>query len=380
MRATPVSHHGHKRDVTDVSEEVAWKAVMARDAAFDGRFVYAVSTTSVFCRPGCASRRPRREHVTFFATPAAAEAAGYRACRRCRPTRPAEPSKAARAIVRVKTLIDSHVDSANESPLTLRALASAVRISPFHLQRQFTRLMGASPRAYAAARRADRLKARLREGDTVTEATYEAGYGSSRAAYEQGVRALGMTPATYGRGGFGVHISYGTAQTPFGRLLVAATDRGVCSVMLGDEVHALERALEREFPKATIGRSDDALAGWIGAIVRSLEGEPALPDLPLDVRGSAFQHRVWRALQMIPYGQTRSYAEVAATIGSPSAARAVAQACATNPVALVVPCHRVVRADGAPGGYRWGAARKRTLLTHERQARPLLDAVGQLKR
>ena len=317
--------------------------------------------------------------MTFFATPAAAEAAGYRACRRCRPTRPAEPSKAARAIVRVKTLIDSHVDSANELPLTLRALASAVRISPFHLQRQFTRLMGASPRAYAAARRTDRLKARLREGDTVTEATYEAGYGSSRAAYEHGVRALGMTPATYRRGGFGVHIRYGTAQTPFGRLLVAATDRGVCSVMLGDDAPALERALEKEFPKATIGRSDDALAEWIGAIVRSLEGEPAQPDLPLDVRGSAFQHRVWRALQMIPYGQTRSYAEVAATIGSPSAARAVALACATNPVALVVPCHRVVRADASPGGYRWGAARKRTILAHERRARPLLDAVGQPK-
>lgn len=379
MTPTSVSPHVPKRGATDVSEEVAWKAVVVRNTAFDGRFVYAVSTTGIFCRPGCGSRRPRREHVTFFATPAVAEAAGYRACRRCRPTRPAEPSQAARAIVRVKTLIDSHVDSADESPLTLRALASAVRISPFHLQRQFTRVMGASPRAYAAARRADRLKARLREGDTVTEATYEAGYGSSRAAYEHGVRALGMTPATYRRGGLGVHISYATAQTRFGRLLVAATDRGICSVMLGDDAPALERTLEQEFPRATIGRSNDAVAEWIGTIVRSLEGEPARPELPLDVRGSAFQRRVWRALQVIPYGHTRSYAEVAAAIGSPSAARAVAQACATNPVALVVPCHRVVRADGSPGGYRWGAARKRTILAHERQARPLLAAVGQRK-
>jgi AraC family transcriptional regulator of adaptative response/methylated-DNA-[protein]-cysteine methyltransferase len=355
------------QDVSAITLDVdaAWAAVLARDAQFDGRFVYAVSTTGVYCRPICPSRRPRRENVLFFPAPGTAEAAGFRPCLRCHP-RNGEPTTTSAAVERARAHLEANLDS----PVTLAELAREVGLSPYHLQRTFKRLTGVSPKEYAAARRAGRLKARLRGGDTVSRATYEAGYGSSSRVYEQSDTHLGMTPATYRRGGLGAHIRSAVVGTSFGRLLVAATERGVCAVMLGDDDESLEAALAEEYPNATVERSPAEIGEWVEAIVRHLEGvEPRL-DVPVDVRGTAFQWRVWKALQEIPYGSTRSYREVAAAIGAPSAVRAVAGACARNRVALVVPCHRVLRDDGALSGYRWGRERKRRLLEQERALAP----------
>jgi AraC family transcriptional regulator, regulatory protein of adaptative response / methylated-DNA-[protein]-cysteine methyltransferase len=348
----------------DSDPEAAWAAVLARDARLDGRFVYAVASTGVYCRPSCPSRRPRREQVRFFAAPGAAEAAGYRACRRCRPAS-GEAPRATRAVAAARVYLEEHLDET----VTLEHLGRVAGMSPTHLQRTFRRLTGASPKEYVQARRAERLKARLRKGDNVTTATYEAGYGAASRLYEQAGARLGMTPATYRRGGRGMHIRYTVVPSPLGRLLVAATERGVCAVQLGDAEEPLAAALRREYPHATLERAGDSgngLGAWVAAIVRHLEGSPAALAVPLDLQATAFQLRVWKALQEIPAGATRSYGEVAAALGRPGAARAVARACAGNPVALVVPCHRVVQADGEPGGYRWGAERKRRLLDRER--------------
>jgi AraC family transcriptional regulator of adaptative response/methylated-DNA-[protein]-cysteine methyltransferase len=276
---------------------------------------------------------------------------------------------AERTVQQACAYLEGHLDE----PVTLEALGRALGVSPYHLQRMFKRVTGVSPREYASARRVERLKERLQQGDGVADATYEAGYGSGSRVYERSDAQLGMTPATYKRGGPGVTIRYGTTASPLGRLLVAVTERGVCAVTLGDSDATLEAALRQEYPRARIekaGAEDEAIEGWIGAIVRHLEGEQPSLGLPVDVQATAFQRRVWQALQEIPYGETRSYTEVAAAIGQPRAARAVARACASNRVALVVPCHRVVRgdftADGDSGGYRWGAERKRRLLERER--------------
>jgi AraC family transcriptional regulator of adaptative response/methylated-DNA-[protein]-cysteine methyltransferase len=347
-----------------------WVAVAERDARQDGQFVYAVASTGVFCRPSCPSRRPRRENVAFFAGPEEAERAGYRACRRCAPKSSVAPAE--RTVQQACAYLEGHLDE----PVTLEALGRALGVSPYHLQRMFKRVTGVSPREYASARRVERLKERLQQGDGVADATYEAGYGSGSRVYERSDAQLGMTPATYKRGGMGMTIRYGTTASPLGRLLVAVTERGVCAVTLGDSDATLEAALRQEYPRARIekaGTEDAAIEGWIGAIVRHLEGEQPSLGLPVDVQATAFQRRVWQALQEIPYGETRSYTEVAAAIGQPRATRAVAQACASNRVALVVPCHRVVRGDftaggeaGDAGGYRWGAERKRRLLERER--------------
>lgn len=351
---------------TAMDPETAWRAVQTRDAGADGAFVYAVSSTGIYCRPSCPSRRPARQNVSFFAAPEEAERAGYRPCRRCRP-RSGGPADAVRAVERACAWIEAHLDE----PVTLEALGGEVGLSPWHLQRTFKRLTGMSPGEYARARRLDRLKGRLRQGDDVATATYEAGYGSGSRVYEQADARLGMTPATYRKGGQGVSIRYATAASSLGRLLVAVTGRGVCAVTLGDTDETLEAALRREYPGAAIEKAEPGepgLGGWIDAVVRCLEGAEPCLQLPLDVRATAFQQRVWKALQEIPYGETRSYGEVAAALGRPEAARAVARACAGNPVALAVPCHRVVRADGEPGGYRWGAERKKRLLERERSA------------
>jgi len=357
---------------TQETGDPRWAAVLERDARQDGRFVYAVKSTGVYCRPSCPSRRPRRENVAFFGAPEEAERAGYRACRRCAPRSSMAP--AARTVQRACAYLDAHLDE----PVTLEALGRAVGVSPYHLQKTFKRVTGVSPKEYVSARRVERLKGRLQQGDGVADATYEAGYGSGSRVYERSDAQLGMTPATYKRGGLGMTIRYGTAASPLGRLLVAVSERGVCAVTLGDSDAALEAALRREYPRARIeraqagGESGDApLEEQIGAIIRHLEGTQPSLALPIDVQATAFQRRVWQALQEIPYGATRSYGEVAAAIGQPQAARAVAQACATNRVALVVPCHRVVRGDfatsGEAGGYRWGAERKRRLLERERE-------------
>jgi AraC family transcriptional regulator of adaptative response/methylated-DNA-[protein]-cysteine methyltransferase len=350
---------------TNDADNAAWRAVLERDAGADGRFVYAVRSTGVYCRPSCPSRRPRREGVTFFTTPDEAEGAGFRACRRCRP-RNAGTVGPARAVEQACAWIEEHLDE----PVTLDALAAETGLSPWHLQRTFKRLTGVTPKEYARARRLDRLKTRLQEGDSVTNATYEAGFGSGSRVYERSDAHLGMTPATYKKGGLGMRIRYAVAPSPLGLLLVGVTERGVCAITLGDDDGALTEALRREYPEAEIERAEPGegdLGERIAAVVHHLEGTEPRLILPLDVQATAFQWRVWKALQEIPYGETRSYGEVAKALGEPRAARAVAQACANNRVALAIPCHRVVRGDGDTSGYRWGAERKRLILEGERR-------------
>lgn len=327
-----------------------WRAVLERDRRYDGAFVYAVRSTGIYCRPSCASRRPRRPQVTFFPIPEAAEREGYRACRRCHPAdaRGADPSvtlvrDACRAL------------DAGETP------QGAQR----RLVRAFKRVLGITPKEYADARRVARFKHELKRRTQVSPALYEAGYGSSSRVYERTHAQLGMTPARYARGGAGIEISYATAATALGQLLVAATERGICRVSLGDHAATLAADLAAEFPAARLHKDQAGLDRSVRAIVRYLDGAEPSIDLPLDIRATAFQRRVWRELQRIPVGQTRSYTEVAKRIGQPRATRAVARACAANPVALVIPCHRVVREDGELGGYQWGVERKRSLLTKE---------------
>jgi AraC family transcriptional regulator of adaptative response/methylated-DNA-[protein]-cysteine methyltransferase len=342
--------------------DTAWSAVLARDPRYDGKFVYAVRSTGVFCRPTCPSRRPQRQNVAFFAAPAEATVAGFRPCRRCRPEEPRLPL--AEAMARVRAYIDERVDAR----LTLDALAKVADLSPAHLQRTFKAQFGLSPRAYQSSRRTDRFKEEVRRGRSVTDALYEAGYGSGSRLYESADARLGMTPGSYKRGGKGTKVRYTTAAAALGRVLVAATDRGVCAVQLGDSDPALEAALREEYPEAEIRRDDTGLRPSLAAILAHLDGEVKQLDLPLDVAATAFQWRVWHALQEIPYGETRSYAQVAEALGQPRAVRAVARACATNRVALLVPCHRVVRTDGSSGGYRWGEERKHRLLANEKAA------------
>ena len=339
----------------------AWAAVVGRDRRFDGRFVYAVRSTGVYCRPSCPSRRPAASNVVFFAGAGQAERAGYRACKRCRPG-DGLPAGAGGAVRQAAAYIDAHADER----ITLASLARLTGSSPFHLQRVFRRELGVTPREYQQARRLARLRSRLRRGETVSRATYDAGFGSPSRVYEQVGAKLGMTPAAYRRGGDGVRIRYAIVASPLGKLLVAATASGICAVSLGDSSEGLESQLRAEFPRALIERDEDgSLTSLIGRVLAHLRGEAPSHDLPLDVRGTAFQQQVWRTLLAIPYGETRSYAAVAAAIGQPTATRAVARACATNPVAIVIPCHRVVRSDGGLGGYAGGIARKERLLEIE---------------
>lgn len=344
-------------------EDTCWNAVLERDAALDGTFVFAVRTTGIYCRPSCPSRRPLRKNVEFFAAPGDAAAAGYRACRRCEPN--AAETAAERAVAKARAYLAAH----SGEPVPLAVLSREAGMSAHHLQRTFKRMVGVSPAQYASALRAERLKAELRSGATVSRASYDAGYGASSRVYDAAERQLGMTPAAYRRGGKGVRIRYSTAETAFGWLLVAATDRGVCSVMLGDDAAGLARALEEEFPNAElqpVAQEGDAdLRAWTDAITEHLRGETRGIAIELDIGGTPLQQRVWSALRRIPYGETRSYAELAEAAGSPRAVRAVASACARNPVALVVPCHRAVRKGGALGGYRWGVERKARILAHE---------------
>jgi AraC family transcriptional regulator of adaptative response/methylated-DNA-[protein]-cysteine methyltransferase len=300
--------------------------------------------------------------VLFFERAEAAERAGFRPCRRCRPRAGATPDPQAKLVGRVCQAIEENL----EEPLTLTRLSASVGVSPHHLQRTFKRLVGVSPRQYADARRMERLKARLRQGQGVTRALYEAGYGSSSRLYERAPEKMGMTPATYRRGGRGREIAYTVVDSPLGRLLVARTERGLCAVSLGDSEARLEAELRREFPQADLRRDRNGLARWVRTLLQHLKGQQPRLDLPLDVQGTAFQCRVWEELRRIPYGRPRSYGEVARAPGRPEAARAVARACATNPVPLVVPCHRVVRGDGGLGGYRLGLKRKRALLEKEK--------------
>jgi AraC family transcriptional regulator of adaptative response/methylated-DNA-[protein]-cysteine methyltransferase len=326
--------------------------------------VYAVRTTGVYCKPSCASRRPRRENVAFFDTTNEARLAGYRPCRRCHPDTAASDPWVDR--IRRSCAYLSNADG----HLSLSALAARIGGSPYHLQRNFKRIVGVTPREYADAVRLRKVKRTLRAGGDVTGAMVDAGYGSSSRFYERASTQLGMAPSTYRRGGAGMTIAYATTVSPLGRILVAATARGVCSVTLGGSDAELVAQLRREFPAATIALDRTSLARWTDAIVAHLAGDSRRLELPLDIQATAFQRQVWQALTAIPLGETRTYGDVARAIGRPRAVRAVARACATNPVALAIPCHRVVPASGGVGGYRWGAARKETLLGLERRERP----------
>lgn len=348
--------------MTTTSDERRWRDVVARSRTADGAFVYAVTSTGIYCRPSCPSRRPRRDRVRFYPTPDAAAAAGFRACKRCAPDGVRPTSNATRAVAAVAAYLRAHADEA----VSLKALASRAGLSPAHLQRTFTARLGVSPREYQAALRAERFRGALRRGDDVTTATYEAGYGSPSRVAERRPTGRGLTPGAYRRGAPGAEVTYAVVPSVLGRLLVAATADGVCAVKLGADDARLVSELEREFPGAHVrpGRGTD---GWARAIAAAVRATPAVsPDVPIDVQGTAFQWKVWKALQAIPAGETRTYTEVAAAIGQPRAVRAVASACAANPVALVVPCHRVVPAGGGTGGYRWGGERKADLLGRER--------------
>jgi len=341
----------------------SWRAVCERDRSQDGRFVYAVASTRVYCRPSCAARRPRRGQVTFYTRPEEAERAGYRACRRCDP-RGTSPEEFQSELIRAACR-ELELDPTRR--VTLDALSRRIGLSPWHLHRTFTRVVGVTPRRYAEALRVERLKGSLRNGERVTGALYEAGYGSSSRLYHGAGARLGMTPATYGRRGAGERIRYAVARTRLGSLLVARTATGVCAVALGGSARALEAALEAEFPAATMVRDQTRLARLVRAVVGAVEGRRQRLDLPLDVRASAFRLKVWDAVRAIPYGEVRTYGELARAVGRPAAVRAVARACAANPVALAIPCHRVVPAAGGPGGYRFGVTRKRRLLAMERE-------------
>ena len=351
----------------NVNNDQLWQAVVAKDASFDGQFVFAVSSTGVYCRPSCPSRRAHRERVRFFDLPEAAEQAGFRACLRCQPRRARVLDPQIELVQRVCQLLNSE----NHETLKLGELASQAGVSVFHLQRTFKRVMGISPRQYVAARKFGNFKALVRKGESVTSSLYESGFNSSSRLYEYASEELGMTPATYSRGGRGVNISYTIADSTMGRLLVAITERGVCAVRMSDNDAELEKDLREEFPHAQIKRDDAALRDTVTKVLNHLDNNESRLDLPLDIRATAFQRQVWEKLRAIPYGETVSYGDVAKALGKPGAVRAVGRACATNPVALVIPCHRVVREDQSLGGYRWGLDRKKRLLDHERRGENL---------
>ena len=337
-----------------------WQALVARDTRADGSFVYAVATTGIYCRPGCPSRLAKRENVAFHDTPAEAENAGFRACQRCHPASSSRDERHAQAIAKACRLIEG----SEETP-DLDQLAQAADLSRFHFHRLFKKIVGLTPRQYSAAQRAQRVRSQLRARPSVTEAIYEAGFSSSSRFYERSQETLGMTPSEFRKGGKGVAISYSIAPCPLGHVLVAGTERGICAVTLGGDPEALAAELHASFPQATIEREDRAFREAVQTLVGHLR-DPAQPlDLPLDIQGTAFQQQVWQALRLIPAGQTASYTEIAQRIGRPSAVRAVARACATNPFALVVPCHRVIGVTGKLSGYRWGLERKQKLLEKE---------------
>lgn len=347
-----------------VEDDPRWRAVVARDAAEDGKFVYAVRTTGVYCRPSCPARQAKAENVAFFAGPAEAEAAGFRACRRCTPNAASLAEQHAATIARACRAIE-----AAETPPPLRQLARAAGLSPYHFHRVFKAVTGLTPKAYATATRGGRARQALVEGGrSVTAALYDAGFNSSGRFYESADAVLGMTPGAYRAGGRDMAIRFALAECSLGSLLVAESARGICAIALGDDPDQLARELQDRFPNARLIGGDADFEAKVATVVGFVEAPRRGLDLPLDLRGTAFQQRVWQALRAIPPGETASYAEIARRIGVPTAARAVAGACAANPVAVAVPCHRVVRHDGALSGYRWGVQRKKALLEKEAQA------------
>jgi AraC family transcriptional regulator of adaptative response/methylated-DNA-[protein]-cysteine methyltransferase len=356
--APPVANSGNL-------DETRWQQVIRRDGAADGAFVYAVSTTGVYCRPSCPSRQAKRENVSFHEAPAQAEAAGFRPCRRCHPAAAQAPAAALMAAMA------AHITDHAEAPLPLSALAEQAGMSPAHFQRAFKAALGVSPRAYQAAQRLARFKQALREGEDVLEAGLDAGFSSTSRLYHAADGSLGMTPSVYRAGGAGEVITHASRETAVGLLMMAATARGVCFVEFGPSPEALLAQLAAEFPQAHLVRAELAAAApldlWMAALAAHLETAAPRPDLPLDLRGTAFQISVWRFLLSVKPGDVVSYSELAAATGKPRAVRAAASACAANRIAVLIPCHRALRADGSLGGYRWGLERKRALLDAERR-------------
>lgn len=349
-------------ELRTIEMNIYWQAVYARDRRFNGVFVYGVRSTGIYCQPSCPSRRPRREQITFFPSCEVAEIASFRACLRCQPRRADTCDPQVEMVLRLCHMIESQTDGV----ISLTKLGAKLGVSPYHLQRIFKSITGITPRQYAAAHRLKQFKSRIKAGAAVTSALYDAGFSSSSRLYEKASEQLGMTPATYRRGGKGMNISYTIVDCRLGRLLVAATRRGVCAVQFGASDNELVLNLTAEYPAADIRHAPTHLDELIASLLCHLEEGQQQLALPLDLQATTFQLRVWEELRRIPYGGTRSYAEVAASIGQPRAARAVARACAANPVALVTPCHRVVRGDGNSGGYRWGLERKQALLSQEK--------------
>jgi AraC family transcriptional regulator, regulatory protein of adaptative response / methylated-DNA-[protein]-cysteine methyltransferase len=350
-----------KPNPAKLDESERWQAVIKRDSGLDGAFVFGVSSTGVFCRPSCPARRPKRENVSFFAHATAAEQAGFRACLRCRPK--AVDGNPQSALVRA---ICRYIEQNVEDRITLALLAKKFNRSAFHLQRMFKAVLGVTPKAYIDACRLRQVKQNLQAGHDVTTSLYAAGYGSSSRLYERTSAQLGMTPEKYRRGAMAAVVRFTITSSPLGRMLIAATDKGICAIQFADSDDELTQGLMREFPFAARKRDDAALAQWRVSLGQLLNGQEAHPSLPLDIRATAFQRRVWEHLQRIPRGETQSYSAVAKKLGMPKATRAVARACATNPVAIAIPCHRVVRQDGDLGGYRWGIDRKEQLLAMEK--------------
>jgi AraC family transcriptional regulator of adaptative response/methylated-DNA-[protein]-cysteine methyltransferase len=355
---------GNKGRIANLStdKEPRWQALVGRDAGQDGRFVFAVKTTGIYCRPSCPSRRPKRTNVLFYETPAQAEQAGYRPCRRCHPNGESIDMRQMRAVQKACRLIES-----SEVALGLDELAAAVGMSKSHFHRQFKRLLGVTPKQYSAGQRVKRLQDELESGRPVADAIYESGFGSGSRVYETSAATLGMSPTVYRNAGKGQEIAYTLEKTQLGWLLVAATENGICSIEFGDDKKQLRENFERRFSAASIDATNQRLRGWVAEIVSFIRTPVHGLRLPLDIQGTAFQRRVWQALQQIPLGTTVTYAQVADAIGQPQAHRAVARACAANQLALAVPCHRVVRKDGTMGGYRWGVERKRQLLDREKK-------------
>ena len=348
-------------DITPSIAELYWEATQARDARADGTFILGVRSTHIYCRPSCPARRPLRRNVVFFHTGDEAEKQGFRPCLRCKPN---ETSAAVALVERAaKQLANSE-----EETVRLAAIAKKLGTTQGTLRRAFQQVTGLAPREIAEALRIQRFKAMLRSGSKITDALYETGYGSSSRVYERSNAQLGMTPATYQKGGKGMKIGYTVTKSPLGKVLVAATERGISAVYLGNTERALVSELREEYPRAEIAPAEDADQKWVREIVQRIDGKQPRLELPLDLQATAFQRRVWQELQRIPRGKTRTYSQVARALGKPKAVRAVARACATNPVSIVVPCHRVIREDGTLAGYRWGLTRKQQLLEKESTA------------
>lgn len=355
----PTTHQA-KTPAADLSNDLRWLAVTRRDAAHDGEFYYAVKTTGVYCRPSCSARTPRPENVQFFATPNDAELAGFRACKRCRPTQAPLTEQYAELVAN----LCRHIEQA-ATPPSLAQLAELAQLSTFHLHRVFKAITGITPKAYATAHRSRKVQQQLSRGSNITEAIYAAGYNSNGRFYAESDQMLGMQPKAFRAGGHKMQIHFALGQCSLGAILVAASERGICAILLGDDAQMLIEDLQNRFANADFIGGDAAFEQWVAQVVGFVEMPKLGLNLPLDIRGSAFQQRVWQALREIPVGSTASYSAIARQIGQPRSARAVAQACAANPLAVAIPCHRVVRNDGGLSGYRWGIERKRALLECE---------------